>query len=98
MSHQDIPQLFTSEGCLYHFHYTIMDSTNASENRFALITYDNHSGYLWISSILCLVYTTLILIVRLHLKWKLYGADDLAATIATVSSKLCVMTTMLICG
>lgn len=55
-----------------------------TDHRFALITDDNHSGYLWIASILCLIYSTLILAVRLHLKWNLHGADDVAATVATV--------------
>ncbi|KAF2843581.1 hypothetical protein M501DRAFT_1006112 [Patellaria atrata CBS 101060] len=52
-------------------------------HRFALVTDENHSGYLWIASILCLVYSALVLIVRLHIKWNLYGFDDLLVLIAT---------------
>jgi hypothetical protein len=64
-----------------------MDATPSAfteGNRFAEITSENHSAYLWISSILCLIYSSLILFVRLHLKWKLYGADDITASTATV--------------
>jgi hypothetical protein len=60
-----------------------MDSTPPS-HRFAPITDDDASGNLWISSILCLIYCTLALIVRLHIKWNMYGADDTTVTVATV--------------
>ncbi|KAH7130220.1 hypothetical protein B0J11DRAFT_522672 [Dendryphion nanum] len=53
-------------------------------HRFAPITTDDSSGHLWISSILCLIYCSLVLLVRLHIKWNLYGADDATATVATV--------------
>ncbi|ORY07772.1 hypothetical protein BCR34DRAFT_489151 [Clohesyomyces aquaticus] len=53
-------------------------------HRFAAITDDNTSGYLWIVTSLCLIYSFLILVVRLHIKWKLYGLDDYTATAATV--------------
>jgi hypothetical protein len=53
--------------------------------RFAPITDDNHSGFLWITSILCLIYSTLIIVVRLHIKWNMYGADDISALVATVN-------------
>ncbi|KAF2257664.1 hypothetical protein CC78DRAFT_527498 [Lojkania enalia] len=59
-------------------------ATALDEHRFALITVDDQSGYLWIASILCLIYTLLILVTRLHIKWNLYGADDVAATVATI--------------
>ncbi|OAL53498.1 hypothetical protein IQ07DRAFT_628764 [Pyrenochaeta sp. DS3sAY3a] len=52
-------------------------------HRFAPITDENVSGQLWIVSILCLIYCALVLIVRLHIKWNLYGADDVAVTLAT---------------
>lgn len=58
--------------------------TDDTGQRFALITNDNHSGYLWIASILCLIYSCLVLLTRLHIKWNLYGVDDIAATVATV--------------
>ncbi|KAH6625721.1 hypothetical protein C7974DRAFT_206270 [Boeremia exigua] len=52
--------------------------------RFAPNTADNSSGQLWIASILCLIYCTLVLIVRLHIKWRLYGMDDAAISLATI--------------
>jgi hypothetical protein len=62
-----------------------MSLPSEAGHRFAPITADNTSGNLWISSILCLLYCSLALIVRLHIKWKLHGADDVTVTIATVS-------------
>ncbi|KAH7077530.1 hypothetical protein BKA63DRAFT_601625 [Paraphoma chrysanthemicola] len=59
-----------------------MASTPPS-HRFAPITADDSSGNLWISSILCLIYCTLVLVVRLHIKWNMYGADDSTVTVAT---------------
>lgn len=53
-------------------------------NRFAPITGDNQSGLLWITSILCLIYSVLIIVARLHIKWNMYGADDWTALAATV--------------
>ncbi|KAF2026158.1 hypothetical protein EK21DRAFT_12166, partial [Setomelanomma holmii] len=58
--------------------------TIPSSHRFAPITADDTSGNLWISSILCLIYCTLVLIVRLHIKWNMYGADDSTVTVATM--------------
>ncbi|ORY05045.1 hypothetical protein BCR34DRAFT_49055, partial [Clohesyomyces aquaticus] len=55
-----------------------------SEYRFALVTNQNYSGYLWIATILCLSYSSLVIVVRLHIKWKLYGLDDVTATAATL--------------
>jgi hypothetical protein len=65
----------------------MMDSSESSTStigRFALVTENEHAGYLWITSILSLIYASLILVVRLHIKWNLYGADDALATAATV--------------
>ncbi|KAF2180848.1 hypothetical protein K469DRAFT_444611, partial [Zopfia rhizophila CBS 207.26] len=53
-------------------------------HRFALVTESNNSGYLWVASILGLIYSSLVLIVRLHIKWNLYGPDDITATMATI--------------
>ena len=57
---------------------------SSTGHRFAPLTVDNNAGYLWIASILCLIYTFLVMIVRLHMKWKMYGLDDAAAMLATV--------------
>ncbi|KAF2818808.1 hypothetical protein CC86DRAFT_308447 [Ophiobolus disseminans] len=61
-----------------------MSLPSEAGHRFAPITADDSSGNLWISAILCLIYSSLVLLVRLHIKWKLYGADDVTITIATV--------------
>lgn len=63
---------------------TGVDMQSASSFRFAPNTAANPSGQLWIASILCLIYCTLVLVVRLHIKRRLYGTDDAAITIATV--------------
>ncbi|ORY15013.1 hypothetical protein BCR34DRAFT_533475 [Clohesyomyces aquaticus] len=54
-----------------------------ARHRFAPITADNISGYLWVTTVLCLIYSFLIILARWHIKWKLYGLDDHAATLAT---------------
>ncbi|KAF2464122.1 uncharacterized protein BDR25DRAFT_99683 [Lindgomyces ingoldianus] len=58
-------------------------TTTDTSNRFALITHENISGYLWIASILCPIYAFLVIFIRWHIKWNLYGLDDATATLAT---------------
>ncbi|ORY18356.1 hypothetical protein BCR34DRAFT_582986 [Clohesyomyces aquaticus] len=58
-------------------------AADATGPRFAIITEDNISGYLWITTVLCLVYLFLVIFVRWHVKWNLYGLDDDTATLAT---------------
>ncbi|PSN70771.1 hypothetical protein BS50DRAFT_517405 [Corynespora cassiicola Philippines] len=60
-----------------------LSPTGAGSHRFAPITAYNRAGLLWIALILCLIYSFLVLIVRLHIKWKLYGLDDATAALAT---------------
>ena len=52
--------------------------------RFAQITPTDHSGYVWATSPLCLVYSVLALTVRGHIKWNLLTADDTLVALATV--------------
>ncbi|KAF3768769.1 hypothetical protein M406DRAFT_231285, partial [Cryphonectria parasitica EP155] len=37
---------------------------------------DNHAGYVWIASILCLIYSGLATIIRTVVKWHVFGLDD----------------------
>lgn len=53
-------------------------------SRFAIINETDRSGLLWITSILCMIYSSLIICARLHIKWNMYGSDDVTASIATV--------------
>jgi uncharacterized membrane protein len=50
-------------------------SDNA-DNRFAPITADNTSGAIWITTLLCLVYSLLTITTRAWLRLKIYGLDD----------------------
>lgn len=59
--------------------------STTSGNRFAPITSDNHSGSLWIASILCLIYGVLTLTLRGHIKFRIYGLDDWLIAVATVT-------------
>lgn len=61
-----------------------MTPATSQGHRFASNTGDDRSSQLWISSILCLIYSVLVLNVRLHIKWKFYGVDDAAISLATV--------------
>ena len=55
-----------------------------AENRFSPITTDDHAGMLWITAILSLIYSSIALVVRAHVKWNLYGVDDAFLAAATV--------------
>lgn len=55
-----------------------------AENRFSPITTGDHAGLLWITAILCLIYSFIALMVRGHVKWNLYGVDDAFLATATV--------------
>jgi hypothetical protein len=53
-------------------------------NRFAPATPDNQSGSVWIATLLCLIYSALVLVVRGHLRWNMYSTDDWLAAAAVV--------------
>ena len=80
---EQLPLLVQTSSSRYA-NMTAMFSPPDTGHRFAPITAENASGHLWISSILCLIYCSLVLVVRLHIKWNLYGADDATVTVATV--------------
>ncbi|OCK94407.1 uncharacterized protein K441DRAFT_660281 [Cenococcum geophilum 1.58] len=56
-----------------------------AENRFSPITTYDHAGLLWITAILCLIYSFIAFMVRGHVKWNLYGVDDAFLAAATVA-------------
>lgn len=60
----------------------MLDSTEAT--RFSPITTNNHVGYLWIVTILGIIYTVLSACLRAYIKWGVYGWDDLCIAVATI--------------
>lgn len=55
-----------------------------SGHRFAHDTPESHQAWLWIVSLLALIYSFLILGVRAIIKWRLYGLDDVVLLIGYV--------------
>ncbi|KAF1812931.1 hypothetical protein P152DRAFT_507237 [Eremomyces bilateralis CBS 781.70] len=53
-------------------------------SRFSPIIDGNHAGYIYIATILFIVYTVLSLVVRGHIKWGLYGFDDWTIFASTI--------------
>ncbi|KAI0018941.1 hypothetical protein F4780DRAFT_477633 [Xylariomycetidae sp. FL0641] len=51
---------------------------------FAPIHEDDHAGYIWIVTILSLIYSTSIGAVRAYIKWRLLGIDDYLMGLASV--------------
>jgi len=58
--------------------------STANENRFSPITPDDQAGSVWITALLCLIYSVLVLIVRVNLRRKVFGPDDWLVAGATV--------------
>lgn len=65
-------------------------SLNDDSLRFSPILENDHAGYLWIVTILGLIYGTMSTAVRAHIKWRLYGADDYCIAVATVCNVILV--------
>lgn len=57
----------------------------SSRPAFAPITADDHAGYLWIITILGAIYTIIVALVRVYVKYRVVGIDDYLLGIATVS-------------
>lgn len=57
-----------------------------SDNRFALVTPDDHQAYVYIAAILSLIWSSITLVIKLFTKWGCYGADDALTTVAQVST------------
>lgn len=62
--------------------------STANENRFSPITPDDQAGSVWITALLCLIYSVLVLIVRVILRRKVFGPDDWLVGGATVLQPL----------
>lgn len=59
-------------------------ATEATGDRFAQVTPDNHAGSIWIATLLCLVYTIITILTRGFLRKAMYGIDDYLILGATV--------------
>lgn len=57
-------------------------------NRFSPITPDDQAGSVWITTLLCLIYSVLVLVVRVNLRRKVFGPDDWLVAGATVLQPL----------
>jgi hypothetical protein len=62
--------------------------STASGNRFSPVTPDDQAGSVWITSLLCLIYSVIVLVVRVILRRKVFGTDDWLVAGATVSQPL----------
>lgn len=51
----------------------------------SVISPENHAGYLWIVTILGLIYTILVAFARVYVKIRMFGVDDLILGLATVN-------------
>lgn len=51
---------------------------------FSPVTFNDHAGRLWIVTILALIYSTLAVMTRAYIKYKMLGLDDLFLGLATV--------------
>lgn len=60
------------------------DSPAPTGNRFAVVTPDNHSAWIWLPTLLALVYSFCFLVFRGIVKLKRYGADDAIIVVAYV--------------
>jgi len=60
------------------------DIPPATGFRFAVVTDNDHRGVIWVVSILCLIYTIMIFVIRTEAKRQNFGMDDWLATAATV--------------
>lgn len=50
---------------------------------------DDHTGYLWIATILGVIYTFIVAAARLYVKFRVLGADDYILAFATVRLLVC---------
>ena len=63
-------------------------SPAATGNRLLAISESDHRGVVWNVSILCLIYTLLVVTVRTQTKYRIFGLDDWIATAAAVGNFL----------
>ncbi|KAK1252114.1 hypothetical protein MKX08_003301 [Trichoderma sp. CBMAI-0020] len=55
-----------------------------SASAFSPVTFNDHAGKLWIVTILALIYSTLAVMARAYIKYKMLGLDDLFLALATI--------------
>lgn len=59
-------------------------SVSSGSAAFSPITFNDHAGKLWIVTILALIYSSLAVMARAYIKYKMLGLDDLFLALATV--------------
>jgi len=60
-------------------------SSGGGAGSFSPIEYNDHAGYLWIVTILGLIYSSFSALARAGIKRGIYGVDDYLIGLATVS-------------
>lgn len=60
-------------------------SSDTETISFSPIEHNDHAGFLWIVTILGIVYSSFSTLVRARIKRGIYGADDYFIVLATVS-------------
>ncbi|KAH7202879.1 uncharacterized protein BKA55DRAFT_292849 [Fusarium redolens] len=63
-------------------------SDNDGSYRFSPVTFNDHAGQLWIVTILSLIYSTLVALARLYIKYHKFGFDDIFFALAMLSQLL----------
>ena len=66
-----------------------MSQLATAGDRWAVVTPTDRSGILYIVMVLGFIYTNLVLVTRVVIKWRILGLDDGAMLIAQVWSSLC---------
>lgn len=63
-----------------------MDSETSNDGsfQFSRVTFNDHSGQLWIVTILSLIYGFLGAMTRVYIKYRMFGFDDVLLAFATV--------------
>lgn len=59
-------------------------SMSSGSAPFSPVTFNDHAGKLWIVTILSLIYSTLAVMTRAYIKYKILGLDDFLLALATV--------------
>ncbi|PCD25477.1 hypothetical protein AU210_014580 [Fusarium oxysporum f. sp. radicis-cucumerinum] len=59
-------------------------SENLGSYRFSPVTFNDHAGQLWIVTILSLIYSTLVALARLYIKYHKFGFDDVFFALAII--------------
>lgn len=65
-----------------------MDAERHISSGFSPVTPKDHAGKLWIVTILSLIYTLHVALVRVYIKYGMFGFDDILFFLATVSRRV----------